>query len=73
MLLGMALLAALLAGCAADCTNSDWRGRGYDDGIAGHPPQDLRITRACPGFSQPRYLEGWQAGHDERDRGGGGY
>ena len=70
---GAALLALLLAGCAVDCTNSDWRARGYNDGYFGHPPQDLRIAAACPAFGQASYLEGWRAGHDEWDRLMGSY
>jgi len=55
----------LLAGCAVDCRDLNWRQRGYADGFGGHPPQDLRIARSCPGFSQEPYLEGWRAGYDE--------
>ena len=59
------LVLALLAGCATDCRDLNWRSRGYADGLGGHPPQDLRLGRDCPGFLQELYLEGWRAGYDE--------
>jgi hypothetical protein len=59
------LVLALLAGCATDCRDLNWRSRGYADGLGGHPPQDLRIGRDCPGFLHEPYLEGWRAGYDE--------
>jgi hypothetical protein len=59
------ILLGLAGGCAVDCTRSDWRQRGYADGFGGHPPQDLRIERHCPAFSQASYLEGWRDGYDE--------
>ena len=67
------LLAVLvLQGCATDCSSRDWRERGYADGFAGHPPQDLRLERDCPRkgvpFSAAEYLAGWRDGHDEYDR-----
>jgi len=62
------LLCSLVAGCAVDCTDSDWKERGYRDGRGGHPPQDLRIARHCPGFSDAAYLDGWRDGYDEYDR-----
>ena len=68
-----AVLVALVAGCAADCTNANWRSRGYNDGYFGHPPQDLRLGRVCPGFADSSYMEGWRAGHDEWDRTIGSY
>jgi hypothetical protein len=69
-------LVLLLSGCAAfslseaDCRGMNWYQRGYDDGYFGHPPQDLRLARACGPvtISQTEYLEGWRAGHDEWDR-----
>jgi hypothetical protein len=57
--------ACILAGCAADCRDSNWRSRGYADGFGGNPPQDLRLAPACAGFSQAAYLEGWRDGYDE--------
>lgn len=63
------LLLISLCGCAADCTNLNWRQRGYDDGYGGHPPQDLRLVRECSRLgiqvSEAQYLEGWRAGYDE--------
>jgi ribosome modulation factor len=73
----LVLRAALLAlfvvqACATDCSSGDWRERGYNDGFAGHPPQDLRLERDCPRqgvqFSASEYLAGWRDGHDEYDR-----
>jgi len=66
----------LLCGCAAfpvseaDCRAMNWYQRGYDDGYFGHPPQDLRLAKACSPItiSQDRYLAGWRVGHDEWDR-----
>ena len=65
----------LLAGCAlfpveeADCRGADWARRGYADGFAGHPPQDLRLARDCGryGIAVPEneYLAGWRDGYDE--------
>lgn len=72
------LLPAILAGCAlwplgeADCRGVNWQQRGYDDGFAGHPPQDMRLARECSRFgiqvSESEYLKGWRVGHDEWDR-----
>ena len=73
----LVLRAAVLAlfvvqACATDCSSGNWRERGYADGFAGHPPQDLRLERACPRqgvqFSASEYLAGWRDGHDEYDR-----
>jgi Protein of unknown function (DUF2799) len=65
----------LLAGCAlfpieeADCRGADWARRGYADGFAGHPPQDLRLARDCGRYgiavSETQYLAGWRDGYDE--------
>lgn len=65
----------LLAGCAlfpieeADCRGADWARRGYADGFAGHPPQDLRLARDCGRYgiavSEREYLAGWRDGYDE--------
>lgn len=66
----------LVTGCAlfplsdADCRPASWLQRGYDDGYAGHPPQDLRLTEECRRrfgiqVSQNEYLRGWRDGHDE--------
>ena len=73
LVLRAALLALLLVqACATDCSSGNWRERGYDDGFAGHPPQDLRLERDCPRqgvqFSASEYLTGWRDGHDESDR-----
>jgi hypothetical protein len=67
--------APLLAGCAlwplteADCRGVNWQQRGYSDGFAGHPPQDLRLDRECRRFgvqvSETDYLKGWRDGYDE--------
>ena len=58
--------------CATDCSSRNWGERGYADGFAGHPPQDLRLERDCPRqgvkFSASEYLAGWRDGHDEYDR-----
>jgi hypothetical protein len=63
------LLVAALSGCAVDCTSSDWQARGYADGYGGHPPQDLRLLRACGAqVSQADYLKGYDAGYDEHVR-----
>lgn len=63
------LLVVGLYGCASDCSNQDWRARGYADGFGGHPPQDLRLARDCARVgvqvSESRYLEGWREGYDE--------
>lgn len=73
----LVLRAAVLAlfvvqACATDCSSGNWRERGYADGFAGHPPQDLRLERDCPRqgvqFSASEYLAGWRDGHDEWDR-----
>ena len=59
----------LLASCAADCRDPDWRSRGYADGFGGHPPQDLRLARDCGrrgiSVSESEYLAGWRDGYDE--------
>jgi len=73
------LAACVLAGCAlfplgeADCRVADWRQRGYDDGYAGHPPQDMRLASECRErfgveVNGAEYLAGWRDGHDEWDR-----
>lgn len=62
------LLCGFVAGCAVDCTDTDWKQRGYRDGWGGNPPQDLRIARYCPGFSTAAYFEGYRDGYDEYDR-----
>ena len=65
-------LVLLLSGCAADCTNLDWQGRGYRDGYDGHPPQDLRLVQQCTArgvqVSQADYLKGYAVGYDEHLR-----
>lgn len=65
-------LLLLLSGCAVDCTNLDWQGRGYRDGYDGHPPQDLRLVQQCAArgvqVSQADYLKGYALGHDEHER-----
>lgn len=77
--LALALLAAVLAGCAlfplseADCKGVDWRSRGYADGFGGHPRQDMRLIPECRArygaeIDQPAYLEGWQDGYNEWER-----
>jgi hypothetical protein len=69
----------LLAGCTllplseADCKSDDWRSRGYADGYAGHPRQDMRLIPECRSrygleIDRAHYLEGWARGHDEWDR-----
>jgi hypothetical protein len=68
-------LLLLLAGCAlaplgeADCRGVNWERRGYADGYAGHPRQDLRLARECGRMgiqiAQSEYLKGWDAGYDE--------
>jgi hypothetical protein len=65
----------LLSGCAlwpleeADCKGVNWQQRGYADGLAGHPRQDLRLQRECARFgvqvSEADYLKGWSDGYDE--------
>jgi hypothetical protein len=65
----------LLTGCAlfplteADCKGVSWQQRGYNDGFAGHPRQDLRLARECRRFgvqvSEAEYLKGWRDGYDE--------
>jgi hypothetical protein len=72
------LLAALLLmeGCAlfplseADCRPANWRSRGYADGFAGHPRQDLRLVPECRRrygveVAEADYLAGWRDGYDE--------
>ena len=70
-MLRLALL-LLLSGCAVDCTNLDWQGRGYRDGYDGHPPQDLRLVQQCAArgvqVSQADYLKGYAVGYDEHLR-----
>jgi hypothetical protein len=68
-------LVVLLSGCAlwplteADCKGVNWQQRGYRDGFAGHPPQDLRLDRECGRFgvqvSEADYFRGWRDGYDE--------
>lgn len=70
------LAVCMLAGCAlfplgeADCRVADWRQRGYNDGYAGHPSQDLRLARECRErygveVNAAEYLAGWRDGYDE--------
>ena len=70
-MLRLALL-GLLSGCAINCTDPDWQGRGYRDGYDGHPPQDLRLVQHCAArgvqVSQADYLKGYAVGHDEHMR-----
>ena len=63
------LLLAFLSGCAVDCTDQNWRERGYIDGFGGAFAQDLRIGPACgAAFSLPEYMEGYREGYAEYDR-----
>jgi hypothetical protein len=73
------LLFVLLAGCTvfplaeADCRSDDWRRRGYADGFAGHPGQDMRLVPECRSrygveIDQAAYLDGWARGYDEWER-----
>jgi len=63
------LLLAFLGGCAVDCTEQNWRQRGYNDGFGGAFAQDLRIGPACgAAFSEPAYMEGYREGKNEWDR-----
>jgi len=63
------LLLALLGGCAVDCTDQNWRQRGYYDGFGGAFAQDLRIGPACgAAFSESDYMEGYRDGYAEYDR-----
>jgi hypothetical protein len=63
------LLLAFLGGCAVDCTDQNWRERGYLDGFGGAFAQDLRIAPACgAAFSESQYMEGYRDGHDEYER-----
>ena len=72
MLRAAVLALFVVQACATDCSSRNWRERGYADGFAGHPPQDLRLERDCPRqgvqFSASEYLAGWRDGHDEYDR-----
>jgi hypothetical protein len=62
-------LACSLCGCAVDCTDQNWRQRGYNDGFGGSLAQDLRIGPACgAAFSEPAYTEGYRDGKNEWDR-----
>jgi hypothetical protein len=62
-------LAWSLGGCAVDCTEQNWRQRGYIDGFGGAFAQDLRIGPACgAAFSAPAYMEGYRDGKNEWDR-----
>jgi hypothetical protein len=64
-----ALLILLLAGCAVDCTEQNWRQRGYLDGFGGAFAQDLRIGPACgAAFSEADYMDGYREGYDEYRR-----
>jgi hypothetical protein len=73
------LLLFALGGCSlfplseADCKPASWRERGYADGFAGHPPQDLRLIPECRErfgveIGREDYLAGWKHGYDEWDR-----
>ena len=66
------LLALLLAGCAVDCTDTNWHERGYRDGFGGHPTQIVRLTQGCARqgvtVAEAEYLKGWAEGHNEWDR-----
>jgi hypothetical protein len=62
-------LACSLCGCAVDCTEQNWRQRGYIDGFGGAFAQDLRIGPACgAAFSESEYMEGYREGYAEYDR-----
>jgi hypothetical protein len=69
-------LLLLAAGCALfpvseqDCKVADWRSRGYQHGLWGHHPQDLRLEPECRErhgveMNTAEYLAGWRDGHDE--------
>ena len=63
------LLLVALGGCAVDCTEQNWRERGYIDGFGGAFAQDLRIGPACgAAFSEAQYMEGYRDGYAEYDR-----
>jgi hypothetical protein len=73
------IVLAILQGCTlfplseADCKPADWRSRGYADGFAGHPRQDMRLLPECRSrygidVAQADYLAGWRDGHAEWDR-----
>ena len=60
------LLLVALGGCAVECTNQNWRERGYIDGNGGAFAQDLRIAPACgAAFSEAEYMEGYRDGYTE--------
>ena len=67
---------ALLSGCTlfplqeSDCRGVNWRSRGYAEGFAGHPRQDLRLVPECARrygveVGEAEYLAGWRDGYDE--------
>jgi len=69
-------VAAMLSGCSlfplqeADCRGVNWRSRGYADGLAGHPRQDLRLVPECARLygvevAVADYHAGWRDGYDE--------
>jgi hypothetical protein len=77
--LGIGLCAIFLGGCAlfpleeADCRGVDWERRGYADGLAGHPPQYVRLASECQrrfGAVVPMdlYDKGWRDGRFEWER-----
>lgn len=72
----LTLLGVSLAGCAlwplseAECRPASWRESGYAHGLAGAPPQDLRMVPECRRrygveAAPEEYLAGWRDGYDE--------
>jgi len=58
------LVAALVSGCATDCS-SDWREVGRRDGALGAQQAHIYAAR-CPGMDSARYAEGYSAGFAQR-------
>ena len=69
-LVGIALLAA---GCAttADCSTSDWYGKGWSDGRFGSFAQADLYAKRCPGVDVDAYNKGWRDGNSARPSLGG--
>lgn len=70
------VLFLLVSGCALfplgekDCKGVNWHERGYEDGFAGAPRQDLRLIKECRErfgveVPQDQYLAGYREGYAE--------